>query len=412
MKNPQSHCASLLLLPALFGLACGSSPSGSPTDAGGGPSGLAVVHADKDYTSVLLSLVDPSSATLVRDNCLNSGSVSPGLSQALSGDVTLPSAPLPGHPLILIDRTNNALVWVNPADCSVTREMSVSTGFAANPHDVVAVATNKIYVTRYASNPKPTPDPADLDEGGDLLVVDIEQGQAVGRIDLTSLATGGAGFNPNPDRGLALDGRIYVTLNSFNADWHAGPGRVVVIDPASDTVSGIIDLPGFSNCGAIAPLPGQPAALAVVCAGSFADGAGRIDASGVALIDTSTTPPSVSSLAATAFGRPLSMFDLTVVSPALAFAVVPGSSSGSPADQLWRFDFAGGVPQPMLAAGAGFVFGGLVFDPGSQHVFLADADAQAPKLHVLDVGVSPLAELPPLSSNPGQGLLPRSLGLY
>jgi hypothetical protein len=431
MNDRRFGSAFILALPALFGLACGSASVSPAPDAAGAadlaaasevaadsapaePGGLAVIHGSIDYSSSLLSLVDPATATLVHDNCLNSGSTAPQLSQALSGDVVLPSAPLPGHPLVLVDRINSALVWVNPADCTVTRQLSVSTKFAANPHDVVAIAPNKFYVTRYATNANPTADPSDLDEGGDLLVLDLDLGKAVSRIDLAPYATGGVGINPNPDRARVLDGKIYVTLNNFSADMvsQAGPGRVVVVDPTTDTVSSIIDLPDFKDCSAIVPVPGRQGALAVACSGFFTDGANQINGSGVALIDTSVSPATVQPLMATAFGRPLSFADLAVVSPNLAFVVVPGDFSGTPTDQLWRFDFTRGVPQKLLDASASWVLGGLVFDPDAQRVFLGDADPQSPKLHVFDVSGWPPAELPPLVSDPARGLLPRCLGLY
>ena len=406
------HVLSALALPALLGLACGNGDTAASGSAG--PTGLAVIHGSIDYTSSLLSLVDPATATLVHDNCLNSGSMAPQLSQALSGDVVLPSAPLPGHPLVLVDQKNNALVWVNPADCTVVQQLSVSTGFAANPHDVVAIAPNKFYVTRYSSNPNPTADPSDLDEGGDLLILDLDLGKAVARIDLSLYATGGAGTKPNPDRACVLGGKIYVTLNSFSADLvsQAGPGRVVVVDPVTDRVSSFIDLPDFKDCSAIVPVPGRDGALAVACWGFFGDGANQINGSGVALIDTSVSPATVQPLMAAAFGRPLSFADLAVVSPTLAFAVVPGDVSGSPPDSLWQFDFTRGVPQKVLDASSAWVLGGLVFDPATQRVFLGDADPQSPKLHVFDVSVWPPTELASPKSDPAKGLLPRYLGLY
>jgi hypothetical protein len=414
MSNPSRHydLALLLSLPALFGLACGSDAPAASGSAG--PTGLAVIHGSSDYMSSLLSLVDPATATLLHDNCLNSGSVAPELSQALSGDVVLPSAPLPGHSLVLIDRLNSALVWVNPADCTVVRQLSVSTGFAANPHDVVAIAPNKFYVTRYKSNPNPSTDPSDLDEGGDLLVLDLDLGKAVSRIDLSPYAAGGAGINPNPDRARVLDGKIYVTLNNFSADMvsQAGPGRVVVVDPTTDTVSSVIDLHDFKDCSAIVPVPGQAGALAVACWGALSDGANQFNESGVALIDTSVSPATVQPLTATAFGRPVSFADLAVVSPTLAFIIVPGDFSGSPPDQLWQFDFTGGMPQKLLDASGAWVLGGLVFDPATLRVFLGDADAQSPKLHVFDVSASSPAELSTLNSDPAMGMFPRFLGLY
>jgi hypothetical protein len=404
--------ALLLSLSALFGPACGSDAPAASGSAG--PTGLAVIHGSSDYMSSLLSLVDPATATLVHDNCLNSGSVAPQLSQGLSGDVVLPSAPLPGHPLVLIDRHNGALLWVNPADCTVTRQLSVSTGFAANPHDVVATTPSKFYVTRNSTNLNPTADPSDLDEGGDLLVVDLDLGKAVARVDLAPYAAGGAGINPNPDRARVLDGKIYVTLNNFSADMvsQAGPGRVVVVDPTTDTVSSVIDLPDFKDCSAIVPVPGQAGALAVACWGALADGANQFDESGVALIDTSVSPATVAPLMAAAFGRPVSFADLAVVSPTLALIIVPGDFSGSPPDQLWQFDFTRGVPQKLLDASSAWVLGGLVFDPTTQRVFLGDADAQSPKLHVFDVSASLPTELTSLNSDPAIGMFPRYLGLY
>jgi len=440
MTHRRFDYALVLALPALLGLACASgAPEGSAgtsddaaapatgsagTDDGGAapdtdstgtePGGLAVLHNSTDYTSSLLSLVDPTTATLVRDNCLNSGSKAPQLSQALSGDVVLPSAPLPGHPLVLIDRTNNALVWVNPVDCTVTQQISVSTGFLSNPHDVVAIAPNKFYVTRNASNPSPSPDPSEFDGGGDLLILDLDLGKPISRIDLSAYAAAGAGMRPNPDRARVLGGKIYVTLNNLNVDpkLTGGPGRVVVVDPTTDTVTSVIDLPGFKDCSAIVPVPGQEGSLAVACGGAWADGANQINASGVALIDTSTSPATVQTRMASDFGRPLSFADLAVVNSGVAFAIVSGDLSGTPPDQLWQFDFAGGVPQRLLDGSSDFVLGGLVFDPTTQRLFLGDADPQSPRVHVFDVSGCPPTELPALDSDPSRSLLPRALGLY
>jgi hypothetical protein len=187
---------------------------------------------------------------------------------------------------------------------------------------------------------------------------------------------------------------------------------VVVVDPATDTVSSVIDLPDFKDCSAIVPVPGRQGALAVACWGFFGDGANQINGSGVALIDTSVSPATVQSRMAADFGRPVSFADLAVVNPTLALVIVPGDYSGSPPDRLWQFDFAGGVPQKLLDATGSWLLGGLSFDPATQRAFLGDADPQSPKLHVFDVGASSPAELSSLNSDPAMGMLPRFLGLY
>lgn len=440
--NRTSYRYQLLLLP-LLALACGSASTTRPADAsapdaalqtvddastlddggvaendGGAEDalvpaspalGLAVVHQDKYYKSALLSLVDPATGTLTHDDCLNSGKERPDLSLAMSGDVVMPSAPLPGHPLLLIDRGNGNLIWVNPADCSVTRQISVAQGFMANPYDVLAVTANKLYVTRYGSNPKPN---TALDGGGDLLIIDVEQGKPVARIDLAPYVSG-AGFTPNPARGRVVDGKLYVTLDSFNADFSkAATGRIVVVDPTSDKVTGTIDLPGLQNCGPMAPVPGMPKGLAVACAGPYSDEANRLKVSGIALIDTATTPPTVVPVMASIFGRSVSANDLTVAGLGLGLVVVPGDDKGKAVDELWRFDFAGGAAKLVLAGKASFTLGGLVYDPSTQRVFLGDADANNPRVRVLDVSSGTPVELTSINSNPGDGLLPRNLGLY
>ncbi len=65
---------------------CGSKRT---TQQGGYPHGIAVINSD--YHATALSLLDPNDNSVV-DPCLLSGTSSPGLPLALSGDVVLPLA--------------------------------------------------------------------------------------------------------------------------------------------------------------------------------------------------------------------------------------------------------------------------------------------------------------------------------
>ncbi len=375
------------------------------------PVGLAVVHQSGDYTSALVSLVDPLTNTLVHDDCLDSGSKTPQLSMALSGDVVLPSAPLPGNPLVLIDRVpNNALVWVNPTNCSVTHQVSVGTGFMSNPHDVLA-AGDRLYVTRYETNSKPTADVADFDEGGDVLILDATTGKLQGRIDLNAFATDG--FDPRPDRGLIVGTKLYVSLNQISRDFKTyGPGRVVVIDLGSNTVTGVVEVASLQNCGALGRADTR---ITVACSGDYK----HLQSSGVASLDTTTTIPTVVQvISATAIGQAISGAELALAGANVAFVISHDLAFTAP-DRLWLIDLATGAPRKILDGSATpYTLGALV--RYGQKLFLGDADPKAPKMRVVDIQEpSAPKELTSFSSNPGKpgnpgkaGLNPRAAALY
>ena len=66
--------------------------------------GLVVLSSDYITTSV--SLVDPRARALVHDRCVDSNTVPPVLSLALSGDVVLASQPQVGGDVASTNRTN------------------------------------------------------------------------------------------------------------------------------------------------------------------------------------------------------------------------------------------------------------------------------------------------------------------
>jgi hypothetical protein len=377
-----------LLLPA-----CGGS---EPATGGGPPAGLAVIGSD--YHSVSVPLADPSTGAITREGCITSGSSAPGLTTALSGDVVLPSQPQPGHELLLIDRTNVTLTWVDPQSCAVLRQLNVGEGKAANPHDVIAVSAHKAYVTRYSAS--------------DLLIIDPAAATILGHIDLagqSSRPDGDKPVRPMPDRGVRVGGRVLIALNELSEDFmSAGPARVVVIDPAVDQVVGSIAVPGLQNCGQLVAVGSAPT-VAAGCGGVF----GALDqlaASGVALIELAVTPPAVTVVPASRFGAPVSAADLVVLSRAAAFTVVPGDFTSGRADSLWTFDFDGGTPRKVLDGSGPFHLGGLVAQADQRRLFIGDAADAEPRILVIDTSdaASPAVQSP----IPVSGLPPRALGLY
>src|SRR6185369_5242395 len=105
-----------------------------------------------------------------------------------------------------IDRGNAELAFVRPADCQVRAQLSVGTGFKANPRDVVRISATKAYVTRYETNGAPGAFP--FDGGNDLLIIDPSAPSVTGRVDLSAYATSApsAAISARPDRALLAQG--------------------------------------------------------------------------------------------------------------------------------------------------------------------------------------------------------------
>ena len=385
--------------PASDTSAADGSPADTAPDAGGGTAALGLVVVHSDYKATLVSLVDPATGTLTRDDCINSGSKPAQLTTTLSGDVVVPTQVQPGNNLVLIDRQNATLTWVAPKTCEVLRQVNIGGGKMVNPQDVIPVSDKKAYVTRYAA------------DASDLLVIDPSTGALGASIDLKPSApmAGATAVLPNPSRGLLAGGKVYVVLTALSADSKVGaPGRVVVVDPATDKVTGSIDLPTLKNCASIAAVG---TSLVVTCGGVYLD-PNQLADSGVAWIDTAMTPPAVKVVAAKDFGRALSPFDTAAVSSALAFAITGGDFSGTPPDQLWAFDFVGGKPRKILDGAMAFTLSGLLVDAAHKKLFVADGNAKTPHLSIVDLS-DPVAPPPPTSlmTNKG-GLPPRYVSWY
>jgi len=396
-----------------FAVACTGPTSGNPK--GGNATGVAVINSD--YKSTAVSLLNAASAQLQQDDCIDSGALTPTLSLALSGDVVLASQPQPGGDLLLIDRTNAALVWVSPTTCKVTRELAVGTGFDANPHDVVADSPQKAYVTRYKTNLKPTGRPEARDQGEDLLIINPSQPAVIGRVDLAPYATsvGGVQLQAHPDRAIKANGSIFVLLGNANADFSIiGPPRVVIVDSSQDKVVGMIDPPGLTNCGGLDYLE-VSRTLIVICGGDFnLDPAAQLAGSGLALYDVSGSAPKLAKTipASILGGRPIG-FTFSVLSGELAVASTSGDFSGTPPDALWKINLVTGSATKLADADGGFVLGGAVADNARNHVLVTNAAMATPHMSIFGTSeTGSFSELYKLDTNPKSGLPPRLVGWY
>jgi len=387
-----------------------------PTDSsadGGGSVQRGIVVVNSDYIgSTAISFLDRD-GNLVKDGCYNSGSGATGLAMTLSGDVVLPTQLAPDGPVVLVDRGQNALTWLDPTDCSYLRQLNVGTGFASDPHDVVVLSANKAYVTRYAENGAATTTPDDFDDGDDLLIIDPTQPKILGRIDLKPSAP--AGVPPCADRALFAEGKVFISLNAIGLDFKTyGMGRIVVVDPATDKVTGTIDLPGTKNCGAMTYLAAEKKLL-VACSGAYSDGAQQSDHSAIVTIDLSVSPPSVSAqvAAASVGGLPFSNTTLAALDGNAAFAVTLGNLSNLPPDRLWSLPLSGALPVRVFESTEAFALGAVLADPERNRVFVTDGTTNTPAfLRVFDLAAGVPTASQTIKTNPTQKLPPRALAWY
>jgi hypothetical protein len=392
----------------------GSSDAGAPTLDGEAapPAVRGMVAVNSDYQSTAVSLLDPD-GNVVKDGCINSGTGKPGLTMTLSGDVVLPSQLLTTSPITLIDRGNNVLIWIDPTTCAPLRELDVSTGFTADPHDYVELAPNKAYVTRYEQNTAAKATDTNFDQGNDLLIVDPSQPKILGRIDLGAFAP--AGVLPRADRALLVSGQVFVTLDASNTDYQGNAtGRLVIVDPASDQVVGTVDLPGTKNCSAMFYLAADHKLL-VACNGDYGDGAQQYAASGIATLDISTSPPALVTLVTGAAASNLVFSNSTVAAldASSVLGVTDGALSGTPPDSLWLIPQDGTSPSKIFSSAEAFALGAVLVDAQRNLVFVADGTTVAPPLlRVFTRSGGAFVATTTITTNPTQKLPPRALAWF
>lgn len=291
---------------ALLAYGCDVSSGGKDTGGLGGmggdsaedPRGFVVVNTD--YESASVSLIDID-GEVISESFISSSSAGAGLSAALSGDVVLPSTPVSGKELVLIDRAG-VLSWVNLADAEVRAQLSVATGFSSNPHDYVPVSQTLAYVTRFGGNANAGKE--SFDAGNDVLVIDPSVPEITARIDLGPVVKDeNDGILPRADRAVMAGGKLRVLSVAISADFtEQAESRLVTIDPQTNRIADIAIIEGMSNCGglSLSPVGHQ---LAIACNGAYGqDPVDGFPDSGIVIFDTSDEPEELARFAASALG--------------------------------------------------------------------------------------------------------------
>ncbi|MCZ6807974.1 MAG: hypothetical protein O7F08_13535 [Deltaproteobacteria bacterium] len=227
-----------------------------------------------DFTSSAISLLDEDGDVLA-DEWLTSGTTSPILVAALSGDVAFPTKQLGDGSLVVIDRLNTDVIsrfematggLYGPVRTQGTSDVAA---FSSNPQDCVFLSDTLAWITRNQPSFEEAPEP-DV-AGNDLFEFDPSTMTLTGgRIDFSSFneQIDGVTVYARPNRLVRLEDFLLVGLDGFSADFTvAMPGKVVVVEIATGDVIGF-SLGGAKNCGAVAPIPGVDDQAFVACRGA------------------------------------------------------------------------------------------------------------------------------------------------
>jgi hypothetical protein len=368
--------------------AAGAAPLAAPT-----PIGLAALNADSAFDATSLSILDPAGG-LAKADCVDSKvPTTGGSTPVLSTDVVFPSQPQRGGNVVIVDRGNGALTFVNPSTCAVVRQVAVpnATSLRADMDDVVIASDSKAYVTRYGVDATTT-DPSKV--GNDVITIDPATGTFKSRISLDAYASvvTGATILARPDRALIASGQIAISLGEIDTSFYVyGEGKVVLIDPTTDTVTASVAVTGLYDCSGLDYLAASKTLL-VSCGGPYGD-PDRLTKSGIGVIDLSVSPPALArTITSAAFGTlPINFSWVlsapTAASPTRAFASTsdPDFNGGKP-DILYAFDFAAGTAT-QIATSDQFAIGPSAAT--ASLLFVPEALAAAPKIQLFDITATP-----------------------
>ncbi|MCC6897587.1 MAG: hypothetical protein IT377_01355 [Polyangiaceae bacterium] len=395
---------------------CGApEPPGSTggTQVTPGACGRGVGVVQTDYQSTNVSLLGWNGEVL-SPSFISSATSGAKLSAKLTGDVMLPTEPH-GGALVLLDRyPASVLTWVDVVSAEVTAQLSVRSGFDANPHDYLAVSEGRALVTRFNRNP----DAAAVapDRGDDILVLDLDGPSVFGSIDLSPAMAGAPPeFRASPHRMAKAGGRVVVSLLGKTADHSdAVPSRLAVVDPVTGSIDDVLVLDGLYECNGLAPSPNGER-IAVACSGRFLGGSepavGESAVVVVALGPKLTEVARASAAVGAPFGFGVAWAgESTVV--ANTFGRLPTSSAGALPDTVVEIALPGLERRTLLESkGDPFTLGDVRCGAACSTCFASDAGRGVVHRLVVD-DAGRVGEPTAIDIHDAIGLPPRFLGQF
>ena len=383
--------------------------AGAPVVAPPAPTGLVALNSDF-YSATSISILN-SAGGLTHGDCVDSTPPSGGSSLLISTDAVLPSQPQRGGDVVIVDRGNGALTFVNPSACAIVRQIVLPGGATTDPHDVVILADTKAYLTRYQPNLTATTAAA---KGNDVAIINPMTGAFVSSISLDAYAStvAGATILARPDRALIGNGKVVVSLNEIDVGYaHYGEGKVVVIDPATDTVVASVALTGLYDCEGMSYVASTKTLL-VSCGGPYMAEDQPLQ-SGIAVVDLGASPPSLTKIiTSVAFGDQPVNFSWVLAAPTASGGTRAFAGTNDPnfvmPDALYVFDYVTGTTT-QIATSSPFTIG--VPANTASLLFVPEATFSTPKIQLFDITGTPQATTG-FASDPTTGLPPQEIAWY
>jgi hypothetical protein len=339
MEHAQVRFSVFGLFSALILTVAGCSTEPIAQNTGGidieaGPCGRGLVVVSSDYQSTNVSVIG-FDGKLLSSSLISSASGDTALSAPLSGDVVLPTEPQTGSEIVVIDRLNSVLTWVDVRSGVGMRQLPVGTGFGANPHDYLDLGDNRAYVTRF--EPNLAAGAQDFDQGNDILVVAPEDPAITGRIDLMpAIEEAEEGIFPRVDRAVKIGDRVFVTLAALSLDFLPDEqGRLAILDASSHELIDVVVFEGLAQCTGIAVSPSQDE-IALTCIGGSTE---ALD-SGIVLLEVGAEIRETARFPASTFDVPAVGFYVDYADEDTLFFATFGSTEPNVADKLFRLHTA------------------------------------------------------------------------
>lgn len=348
-----------------------------------------------DFSSSAIALLDGDGA-LLTEAWIDSGTRASAISAGLGGDAVLPHPLDPGR-LTILERYNaDRLTWLTYATGDAAQldlrgdDPDAPTGHSPNIQDVLRIDSRHALVSRL--NPSFHPRASDFARGNDVIVVDVEDGRITQRIDLEAdleLATDDGATTriyARPSTLVLIERgsmrRVLVGLQRLDASFmRSGPAAIAVIDPETLTRVGVLELPEFVGCHALADIPEAPERAFALCTGpSFVSEAERRQKAGVlelVLTDTGALEVERSWHAADhPEVPPPTSSPLALDAERVAFVADP-RGNGRGVDRFILVDMTTEHAELIFEADDSFVLGASAFNPAQGLLLLPDAHARA-----------------------------------